>query len=276
MSALGFGKATNIFPSGSGETSGYFPALQNWVTSTPYYIPIGQGFSVTPIQLLRAGTALVNGGKLLRPFVAWRIRSPGDNKIFNEQQVTWEKSPFEKSVNQKVRKMMKRVVKAGTGTAAQIKSVGAIGKTGTGEKSSAHGYLDRYVTSFIGFFPEKSPKYSVLILLDEPETAHSGGTLAAPIFSRFVSRILPSLNTRTHSLYPKNLPPLAVKNWKVNPNRLYDFRGLATREATQILNEYYKVEFKLKGNGYVYKQTPPPRTNIKKVKKILLYLNELH
>ncbi len=94
MKALGFGKATGLLPRGSGETHGYFPSLEHWVKATSYYMPIGQGFSLTPIQLLRAGASLVNGGKLLRPYVAWRIRSPENNSILHEQQPMWEKVPL--------------------------------------------------------------------------------------------------------------------------------------------------------------------------------------
>ena len=275
MQELGFGQETGIFPPGSGETRAYFPNLKNWVASTSYYMPIGQGFSVTPIQLLRAGASLVNGGKLLRPFVAWRIRSPEGNTILNEQQSIWKRSPFDESINRKVRRIMQRVVSRGTGTGAQLPHLGALGKTGTGEKSSAQGYLNKYVVSFMGFFPLKKPRYGALILFDEPAFGHSGSSLAAPVFGRFVRKVSPFLESRARSVAPGKLPASSVQRWKVKKDRLYDLRGLASRDAVQIVSGFYNLKVELHGNGYVYRQHPPPGTPTAKLKKIRLYMNEL-
>lgn len=274
MQELGFGQETGIFPPDSGETSAYFPNLKNWVASTSYYMPIGQGFSVTPIQLLRAGASLVNGGKLLRPFVAWRIRSPENNVILNEQQSIWKRSPFDESINRKVRRMMQRVVSRGTGTGAQIPRLGALGKTGTGEKSSAQGYLNKYVVSFMGFFPLKKPRYGALILFDEPAFEHSGSSLAAPVFGRFVSKISPFLESRALSVTPQKLSPSSVQRWKVKKDKLYDLRGLASRDAVQIVSGFYGLKVDLRGSGYVYRQVPPPGSPTAKLKKVRLYMNE--
>ena len=274
MQDLGFGQETGIFPPGAGETSAYFPNLKNWVASTSYYMPIGQGFSVTPIQLLRAGASLVNGGKLLRPFVAWRIRSSESNAISNEQQSIWKRSPFDESINRKVRRIMERVVSRGTGKAAQVPRLGALGKTGTGEKSSAQGYLDKYVVSFMGFFPLKKPRYGALILFDEPALKHSGSSLAAPVFGSFVRKVAPFLESRNHSIVPQKLPPSSVQRWKAKKDRLYDLRGLASRDAVQIVSGFYKLKVDLSGSGYVYRQHPPPGTPTIKLKKVRLYMNE--
>ncbi len=276
MQKLGFGKATGILPSRSGETSGYFPTLRNWVPSTSYYMPIGQGFSVTPIQLLRAMTSLVNGGKLLRPYIAWRIRSSENNVILNEQQSIWEQSPFDESINRKVRQMMEKVVIHGTGRAAEVSKVGVMGKTGTGEKSSAHGYLDKYVVSFAGFFPRKKPRYATLILFDEPKSTHSGGSLAAPVFAKFVRKIIPLLESRSHMVSPQKLSLLPIHHRKIKKTQLYDFRGLAARDAIQIISSFYKIKVKLKGSGYVYKQYPPPNTNVRDIHTVRLQLRELY
>ncbi len=275
MKGLGFGEQTGILPSGSGETKGYFPVIDNWVASTLYYMPIGQGFSMTPIQLLRANASIVNGGRLLRPFLAWRIRSPENNSILNERQPQWTKSPFPAKVRQQIKKMMQRVVSRGTGRKAKITKLGVMGKTGTGEKSSAQGYLDKYIVSFMGFFPTKKPRYGVLILYDEPQANHSGGSLAAPSFRRFVVSILPFLESRSHSVTLEKLRPQPVRSLNIKKDRLYDLRGLAARDAVQIVSGFYKLKVKLKGNGYVYQQIPRPGTPIKKIKTVILNLRSL-
>ena len=275
MKKLGFGQKTNIFPSGSGETKGYFPDIQYWVPSTSYYIPIGQGFSITPIQLLRAGTALVNQGKLLRPYTAWRIHSSENNQILHEQKAVWKKSPFDESIHREVRKMMEKTVRYGTGKAASSAGINVLGKTGTGEKSSAQGYLDKYIVSFLGFFPARKPLYSALILFDEPENEHSGGSLAAPVFGRVVRAILPFLESKERPTELAKLPPLPVHSWKVQKDVLYDLRSLTAGDAVQIIRGFYGLKVELKGSGYVYRQIPPPGTPIRKIKKVTLYLSGL-
>ena len=275
MQKIGLGQKTGIFPSGSGETKGYFPDIQYWVPSTSYYIPIGQGFSITPIQLLRAGTSLVNQGKLLRPYTAWRIHSSQTNQILHEQKAIWKKSPFDESIHRKVRKMMENTVKYGTGKAASSAGISVLGKTGTGEKSSAHGYLDKYIVSFLGFFPAQKPRYSALILFDEPESEHSGGSLAAPVFGRVVRSILPFLESKERPIELAKLPPLPVHSWKAQKDVLYDLRSLTAGDAVQIIQGFYGLKVELKGSGYVYRQIPPPGTPIKKIKKVILYLSSL-
>ena len=87
-------KITGILPEGNGETRGYLPKKENWVPSTSFYLPIGQGFSVTPIQLLRAGASIANGGKLLRPYLAWKLLDSETSEEIGENQSYAETSPF--------------------------------------------------------------------------------------------------------------------------------------------------------------------------------------
>lgn len=275
MTALGFGQRSDILPPNSGETTGYFPNLQNWVKSTSYYTPIGQGFSVTPIQLIRAGASIANGGRLLQPIVVRRVVGER-GKVINESFSYKTKNPFPPAVNQKVIQMMEGVVQSGTGRAASVPGLRIAGKTGTGEKSSASGYLGKYVVSFMGFFPAEKPRYGMLILFDEPRGSHSGGSLAAPTFARIVMEIQPYLFQSTRPHHTESLPPLKVQSAHINPARLHDFRGLSARDAIQIISGYYDSTVELKGSGYVYRQNPAPGTASAHVKQIILYLNDLH
>lgn len=273
MNQLGFGQKTEVLPPGSGETTGYFPDLNRWVPSTSYYMPIGQGFSVTPIQLLRAGASLANGGRLVHPYVARQILDREGNILHTAEPSSLE-NPFSREVNAAVLKMMEGVVSGGTGMAARVPGMSIAGKTGTGEKSSARGYLDKYVASFIGFFPAENPKYGGLILFDEPRGA-SGGSIAAPVFGRTVEAILPILEDQNEAVQPGRLAPLPVHPPRVDAQRLYDFRGLAARDALGIISEYYRVPVEIKGSGYVYAQAPEPGTNLEQVRKVILYLEDL-
>lgn len=274
MTSLGFGRQTDLLPPNSGETSGYFPSRQNWVNSTSYYLPIGQGFSVTPVQLLRAGASIANGGRLLKPVIVKRIISE-KGEIINEDLAYETKSPFDKMANQRVLKMMKAVVKSGTGRGAWLKDIAIAGKTGTGEKSSARGYLGKYVVSFMGFFPAPEPKYGMLILFDEPSGPHSGGSLAAPVFSKVVKSIWPYLDPSKSRIVQTGLQKLPVFMPKINVRQLPDFKGLSSRDSIQILSGYYDIAFELKGSGYVYAQRPAPGSPVADVRKVILYLDGL-
>ncbi len=278
MQGLGFGEKTAVLPPGSGETGGYFPSLKQWVPSTSYYMPIGQGFSVTPVQLLRAGASLVNGGRIVQPYLAHQVLDAEDH-VLNSTSPAYRENPFPPEVNLRVLGMMRGVVDHGTGLAAKVRGVPVAGKTGTGEKASARGYLDQYVASFMGFFPADDPKYGGLILFDEPEGGLGGGSVAAPVFGRVVEEVMPYLENTRESVEPGKLEvpdDLTVHPPRVESGRLYDFRGLAARDALSIIHEFYSdVQVELKGSGYVYGQAPEPGTDVGKVKKVILYLEDL-
>ncbi|MCB1172150.1 MAG: transpeptidase family protein [Leptospiraceae bacterium] len=275
MRALGFGSLTDVLPPNSGETAGYFPALQNWVRSTGYYTPIGQGFSVTPIQLLRAGASIANGGTLLQPVLVRRIT--GEQGRVITESLTWQRAtPFSARTARSVMNMMEGVVRHGTGRAAFLPDIPIAGKTGTGEKSSAQGYLGKYVVSFMGFFPADKPRYGMLILFDEPLGSHSGGSLAAPVFGSIVRAIQPYLQTsQKQNLRQQELKPLPIHPLRINPRRIPDFRGLSARDSIEILSSYYDIPYELQGSGYVYDQNPPGGSASSATTKITLYLDSL-
>lgn len=273
MRELGFGKKTGILPPGSGETAGYLPELKSWVPSTGYYMPIGQGFSVTPIQLLRAASSIANGGKLVTPYIA--------DSIFSSRGITLHRQvaqsipgPFNGKINTRVLKMMRGVVESGTGWRANVKNISIAGKTGTGQKSSAVGYSDHIIASFIGFFPEDNPRYGGLIVFDEPGKDQSGGSIAAPAFGEFVESILPLIKEGYNEEIAPELPALPIRRRAVNSKILYDFGGLSARESLKIIADYYGIPVRLKGTGYVYRQIPEAGTPISKVKELELYLDD--
>ncbi len=273
MSEFGFGQKTGVFTAGQGETSGYLPPLKNWVPSTAYYMPIGQGFSVTPLQLLRAAASIANGGKLVDPFIVNDITLPGGEKLDSHLQNV-KMNPFPPAVNREVVKMMRRVVTDGTGRRALIPEAAIIGKTGTGQKSSARGYEEKFIASFIGFFPEKEPRYGGIILFDEPPDDQGGGSIAAPVFRDLTLAVLPLLQSGYKSEKVPVLKPLEPVTLKIKADKLFNFQGLSAREALDINNIYYKKEVKIKGSGFVYRQQPPPGSNPSDFSEIILYLDE--
>ena len=193
MHKLGFGQVTKVVPAGNGEAKGYFPKKENWIPSTTFYLPIGQGFSVTPIQLLRAGAIFVNGGKLVQPFLAWKMLDPETSEEVGSFTGYSADAPFSTNTIGSLRKYMRSVVLTGTATRANLEEVAVIGKTGTGEKSTTLGYTGKYIVSFLGFFPYEKPRYGMLVFFDEPISSHTGGSLAAPTLRAYLKETWPYL-----------------------------------------------------------------------------------
>ncbi|MCB1170068.1 MAG: penicillin-binding protein, partial [Leptospiraceae bacterium] len=261
-----------ILPEGSGETEGYLPPPEDWVKSTRFYYPIGQGFSVTPIQLLRAASVIGNDGSLVHPRIVRKIVTE-DGRAVEESKTAVDVTPFQPAQLAHIREMMRMVVKSGTGRAADMDEIRIIGKTGTGQKSSASGYSDRYAVSFLGMFPEDNPEYVGLILFDDVSGRWAGGSLAAPVFKKFVTSILPIIKAprktyrahrfKTESRHPGSAPA----------ETLADFKGMSAIQALELIGKEYQKPVQFSGSGAVFKQEPPPGTPLNRVNRIILYLD---
>ena len=152
----------------------------------------GQGFRLTPIQLVSAMTSVVNGGEYLRPIVVSQITDEFGYIIETHNKEVLRYTVAD-TVSKEVRSYMRRVVLEGTGVNACVPGYDIGGKTGTAEKiDDAGGYAEnKYVVSFISFTPVEDPQYVLLVILDETNQNSSGH--AAHLAGQIWETILPAL-----------------------------------------------------------------------------------
>jgi cell division protein FtsI (penicillin-binding protein 3) len=183
---FGFGEPTGV---GFGaEERGIVPALEDYSGSTMGNLPIGQGLSVTPLQMVAGYAAIANGGILRSPRLVARV---GDEQVGTEE----GRRVISERTAEQVRRMMEGVLEPG-GTAPQVSVPGYVlaGKTGTAEKAEDGTYSEtRYVASFVGFAPSHDPSLLVGVVVDEPTGSYYGGEVAAPVFAEIASFALPYL-----------------------------------------------------------------------------------
>ncbi|NLT35060.1 MAG: penicillin-binding protein 2 [Gaiellales bacterium] len=158
-----------------GEVAGTMLPLEQWNWGTAASVPIGQGISVTAIQMIAAYAAIANDGILMQPHLSQEARPGMGVEVMSQ------------TVARQLRDMLRKVVEEGTGTSAKLAGYTVAGKTGTAQKveeNSAVYSQDKYVASFVGMIPADDPEIVVLAIVDEPQEAYFGSEVAAPVFAR--------------------------------------------------------------------------------------------
>jgi cell division protein FtsI (penicillin-binding protein 3) len=183
---FGFGRPTGVqFPA---EEQGIVTPLDEYSGSTMGNLPIGQGISVTPMQMVAGYTAIANGGILRPPQLIERI---GDEAVEEPH----GRRVIEAGVAAQVREMLEGVLAPG-GTASEVEVPGykLAGKTGTAQVAEDGGYSEtKFVASFIGFAPARDPKLLAAVIVDQPQGDIYGGSVAAPAFGKIAAFALPYL-----------------------------------------------------------------------------------
>jgi len=202
INAFGFGQKTDVDL--TGEQRGLTKDLHDWSRRTQASIAMGQEIGVTPLQLVMAVSAIANGGWLMRPYVVSEVRSSTGETLARVEPVV-RRHPISAQTAKALTEIMRgAVLPGGTGTLGAVPGYDVAGKTGTAQKIDplTGGYsATRMVSSFVGFLPADDPKLAILVVVDEPQTEHWGGTVAAPVFQRIAAQAVRHLG-----IVPKTEP----------------------------------------------------------------------
>lgn len=231
----------------------------------------GQTFTITPLQLVCAVSACVNGGKLMQPYVVRQLLNP-DGSVAYERQPKVVRQVISESTSQKLCQILEQVVgdkNEGTGRNAAVTGYRIGGKTGTSEKVSLEAQTGQkeYIVSFIGFAPADDPQIALLVFLDTPSNKSgvyvSGGQMAAPVVGNMLADILPYMGVEP------SLPEGAGDDAAV-PMLL----ELSLEEAKQRLSDC-GLDYRCIGWGdTVTGQLPAAGTGIAAGSQVILYFGD--
>ena len=187
---LGFGKLTGIDL--QGETAGSLKPKSSWYEIDYSTVTFGQGIAVTPIQILRAFSSVINGGKLYRPYIVMKTTGSGTE---HARSSSIGEQIYSKRTSDILKKMLVSVVEHGEIKWAKPKGYSFGGKTGTAQIPIEGRYdPNKTIASFVGFAPAENPKFIGLVVLREPETSQWGSETAAPLFFEISKDLLAYFN----------------------------------------------------------------------------------
>ena len=257
----------------SGESKGVFfdkeivTNTDKWGTASLTSGSFGQTFKITPLQLVRAISSVVNGGNLMEPYIVSEIIDADGNTVLR-QEPTVVRRTISEETSDTMLGLLESVVTEGTAKNARVAGFSIGGKTGTSEKidvfdENGQRVLDKIV-SFVGVAPMDDPEYIVLVALDTPsrETGIyiSGGVMAAPTVGAVMADILPYLGVARSD---------AVEEMIVE-----DLTGLTAEEAEALLKQQ-NLTARFSGEGdTVTGQIPAPGTKVPAGSQVLVYLGE--
>lgn len=151
----------------------------------------GQSFQITPMQMLRAAAAIVNGGNLVTPHFAIKTCA-ADKTTYSEFSYSTTQEAVSKETSDTMKDILRQVVEEGGGKNAYIEGFSIGGKTATSQKLPRGS--GKYIASFIGFSDVTDPSVIAMCLIDEPQGVYYGGTIAAPVIRELYDNILPYMD----------------------------------------------------------------------------------
>lgn len=230
----------------------------------------GQTFTITPLQLVCAVSACVNGGNLMQPYVVRQMLNP-DGTVAYQREPKTVRQVISESTSRQVCQILEQVVgdqKEGTGRNAAVTGYRIGGKTGTSEKVSLEAQTGQkeYIVSFIGFAPADDPEIALLVFLDTPSNKSgiyiSGGQMAAPVVGNMLADILPYMGIEPEQ-----------QEGGENDVTVPMLVELSLSQAEERLKDS-SLEYRIIGQGStVTGQLPAAGTSIASGSQVILYLD---
>ena len=237
--AFGFTAKTGIdIP---GETSSIYYSKEKMGPVELASASFGQTFKITPMQLITATAASVNGGYLVQPHLVSQILDENNNVVENKS-TSYRRQVISEETSEKIRTSLEYVVNGGSKN-AYVAGYRTGGKTGTSEKIDKMNQTNTrglYIASYVGVAPIEDPEIAILVLLDEPMgNSYYGGTISAPVASAILSEILPYMGYE---------PQYSEEELAKRAIKVPDVVGNTTQEAKSKITKAGLV-YKVIGDG---------------------------
>ena len=267
MEAFGLTETTGVDM--IGETKGISSKkdLMNDVATLASYA-FGQTFTVTPLELIRAQAACINGGYLYTPYVVEQILDDEGN-ILHQHDATPVRQVISEETSATVRECLEYVVASGTGRNGQVAGYRIGGKTGTADKTETRYTTKEVVVSFMCFAPADDPQYIMLLTMDTPSRNTgvyvSGGNMVAPAASGIMADILPALGIE---------PDYTAEEMAAMDAAVPNVVGMSAADAKAKLTEAGFACRTVGSGGTVTDQTPAGGAIVPNNASIVLYLGE--
>ncbi len=258
LHAFGLGSKTNIDL--QGEESGILIPVNSVKNVDLARIGFGQSVAVTPIQLLTAACSVLNGGRLMRPYLLKEAVSP-DGTVLYRTSPKVVSTPISEETSLTMRKLLEDVVAVGGAKNARISGYRIGGKTGTAQVYK-DGRIVRnvHIGSFLGFAPADDPRIALLVIVDEADTpVDYGGTTAAPFARQILEDVLPYLGYQPDE--GEDSEPLQVPDVTGQP--LWEARRTLSSMGLKVLDDG--------GSGSVTAQMPSAGATLRTGGQMMLY-----
>lgn len=252
----------------TGESSGIMFSYENFNEVEQATVAFGQGISITPIQLVRAVCACVNGGTLYKPYIVNKIYNAKTHEVVVENQPQKIRQVIRSETSEKVRDALEGVVTDGGGKNAYIDGYRIGGKTGTAQRAINGTYAGNgYILSFLGIAPIDNPQIVLYIAMDNPKKCvQYGGTTAAPIARKIFMDVLPALNV-------KKVSEQREKAYVWTDAKTYTVENYIGMTKKEVKNDQYGFEF-LGSGDYVIDQLPRVGDKIEEGQKVKIMLGD--
>lgn len=257
----------------SGEATGIFHKTQDVGPVELATISFGQRFTITPLQMITAVSAISNDGVLMQPRIVKEVTNT-DTGAVTTVDTKAVRQVISSETSKKMLSMMESVVTDGGGKYGQVTGYTVAGKTGTSE--ATEGSNAGYVSSFVAVSPVDDPQLVVLLTLYNPQGKdHFGGHIAAPVVSQILSEVLPYLGIPSQNSSTDTSTTNTNNSSNIQKITLHDVTNKTAEEAKRQLEEQgFKCSYTCSSSAIITEQIPKQGTQLVEGAVIKLYSDE--